>query len=292
MLLLGAVVLGFTIRFYIISRKSLKQTIQDTVIPRYPPAHEETKKQSFSDQWLSRFKKSQIVPITQTPVHSHRSLSREESIEAFKESVFEQQKILNNFLRKIDEMENEGKEELKQENKELTHEIERLEMILEKKNSEISELKQQSGMSHRMAAKIEEAYQELEQLQTKMVMLEKQASRANNLAIELEDTRQSYEQIHKDLQRKQEKLEEIYNENESLQQSLNTLEDKLAEANLQRQQLQKKVVFLQDLNTDLQSISDTNKKLQTELRKIAELESKLSMIAEERDYLLGKQSNK
>jgi chromosome segregation ATPase len=125
-----------------------------------------------------------------------------------------------------------------------------------------------------------------------MVTLEKQANRANNLALELEDTRQSYEQIHKDLQRKAEKLEEAFLENQRLQQQLNTSEDKLAEANLQRQQLQKKVLFLQDLNTDLQTVSDTNKKLQTELRRIGELESMLDMIAEERDYLLRKGTQK
>jgi uncharacterized protein (DUF3084 family) len=125
-----------------------------------------------------------------------------------------------------------------------------------------------------------------------METLEKQANRANNLAIELEDTRQAYEQVHKDLLRKNEKLEEAFRENQQLQHQFNSLEDKLAEANLQRQQLQKKVQFLQDLNADLQSISDTNKKLQTELRRVGELESMLNMIAEERDYLLRKQSNR
>ena len=143
-----------------------------------------------------------------------------------------------------------------------------------------------------MAAKIEEVYQEFDLLQAKMATLEKQANRANNLALELEDTRQSYEQVHKDLQRKTEKLEEAFLENQRLQQQLNMLEDKLAESNLLRQQLQKKVLFLQDLNTDLQTVSDTNKKLQTELRRMGELESMLDMIAEERDYLLKKQVSK
>ena len=75
-----------------------------------------------------------------------------------------------------------------------------------------------------------------------------------------------------------------------MRQELGTLEDKLAEANLQRQQLQKKVQFLQDMNSDMQSMSETNKKLQTELRRIGELESMLNMIAEERDHLLRKKS--
>ena len=61
---------------------------------------------------------------------------------------------------------------------------------------------------------------------------------------------------------------------------------------MQRQQLQKKVQFLQELNADMQNISETNKKLQTELRRIGELESMLTMMAEERDQLLRKKSDK
>ena len=106
--------------------------------------------------------------------------------------------------------------------------------------------------------------------------------------IELEDTKQSYEQVHRELSRKHERLEEIMQENHRMRQEIEVLEDKLSEANLQRQQLHKKVQFLQDLNTDMQGISDTNKKLQTELRRIGELESMLHMMAEERDHLLRK----
>lgn len=82
------------------------------------------------------------------------------------------------------------------------------------------------------------------------------------------------------------------NDNHRLRNNLETLEDKLAEANMQRQQLQKKVQFLQELNSDMQSLSDTNKKLQTEIRRIGELESMLNMMAEERDYLLKKKMDK
>jgi chromosome segregation ATPase len=163
---------------------------------------------------------------------------------------------------------------------------------IEEKDEEIKDLRQQASAGERMAAKIEEVYQEFDQLQTKMAVLEKQAGRANNLAIELEDMKFSYEQVHKELLRKQEKLEDIMDENQRMRQQKDELEDKLSEANLQRQQLQKKVMFLTDLNNDMQSISDTNKKLQTEMRRIGELESMLNMMAEERDFLLRKKMDK
>ena len=53
-------------------------------------------------------------------------------------------------------------------------------------------------------------------------------------------------------------------------------EDKLKEANFQRQQLQKKVTFLDELNGDLQQISEHNKKLESQLKRISEMETLLT----------------
>ena len=73
---------------------------------------------------------------------------------------------------------------------------------------------------------------------------------------------------------------------------LNQTEDKLSEANLQRQQLQKKTQFLEEINTDIQQMSDANRKLKNELRRVAELESMLNLITEERDALLKRKSTR
>jgi len=300
-LLAGALVLALAIYFFIDSQRALKKTLQKTnqaffsqktvFIEPAPKPVVHKKAKSIKEEKQQR-------PVVQEYERPHvvvaktKTIGKEETVESLKETILQQQRLLNGFLRQVEEIENEGKEELTLENKHLQNEIKNLETQLDKKIIELDEVRQQASMAQRMAAKIEEVYQEFEQLQTKMVSLEKQASRSNSLALELEDTRQSFEQIHKDLQRKGEKLEESFLENQRLQQQLNTVEDKLAESNLQRQQLQKKVQFLQDLNTDLQNVSDTNKKLQTELRRIGELESMLDMIAEERDYLLKKGTNK
>jgi len=300
--LFGVVVLGFAVYFFIASRRSLRQamesshqktSLQSTRSTVSSPALPKRSAAGLMQGLSQKIKKRNIVEEPELPVFAKtKPLPKEESIESLKQTVFEQQKLLNGFLRQVEEIENEGREELELRNKELQNEIEDLKAGLDEKDAALEQVKQQAALSERMAAKIEEVYQEFEQLQTKMISLEKQAGRANRLAIELEDTRQSYEQVHKDLQRKTEKLEEAYLEMQSLQQQLNTMEDKFAEANLQRQQLQKKVQFLQDLNNDLQTVSDTNKKLQTELRRIGELESMLNMIAEERDNLLRKRTNK
>lgn len=282
-----AVIFGLAIHFFIVSRRSLKETLRSTGAPSPAKKPLFPKKERPAKALRPVVSETfERLSVPERPLAKAPAQVREESVDSLKETIQQQQKLLNGFLRQVEEIEQEGKEKLEMENKALLEEIQDMEDRLEKKSAEVEEARQSARMAERMAAKIEEVYQEFEALQEKMGTLEKQAARANNLALELEDTRQAYEQVHKDLQRKSDKLEEAFSENQRLQLQLHTLEDKLAEANLQRQQLQKKVQFLQDLNTDLQSVSDTNKKLQTELRRIGELESMLNMIAEERDHLL------
>lgn len=283
------------IRFFIITQRNLRQTIEKaskaydyrslssgTSAPTKPKAN-------LLKQLGNRINLSQVVSTLKKTAAEKDPLPKEESAEKLKATIQQQQRLLSGFLKQVEELEGESKGELQLQNRTLQKEIKMLELQLEEKDAEIAELQQQNSLSDRMTSRIEEVYQELEELQAKMMSLEKQANRANNLALELEDTRELYEQIHKELQRKNEKLSEAYAENEDLKADIRELEDKLAEANLQRQQLQRKTQFLQDLNTDLQSISDTNKKLSSELRRIGELESMLNMIAEERDFLLKRQ---
>ncbi len=298
-LLAGAVILGLAVYFFIITQRSLRQTLEKanskTTLFHKPSTASLFREQKPAPSVLETAREPKIKQVLEPEMQPAAKLKlnpKEESIESLKDTVLQQQKLLNSFLRQVEEIESEGREELEMQNKHLQAEVRSLEMQLDKKDAELEDLRQKAALSERMASRIDEVYQEFELLQTKMEVLEKQASRANNLALELEDTRQSYEQVHKELQRKAERLEEAFFETQRLQQQVNTLEDKLSEANLQRQQLQKKVQFLQDLNTDLQTVSDTNKKLHTELRRIGELESMLNMIAEERDYLLKKQGDK
>jgi chromosome segregation ATPase len=298
-LLAGVVILGITIYFFIISRRSLKQTLQEVnenmnLPPNAPAAAAKAPKTVgvIVNEGANEEKRNPAPQEEIKPLAKPRTAVKEQPIESLKETVLHQQELLTSFLRQVEEIEKNGREELEHQNKELQNEITTLESQLSDKDAELEELKQKASVAERMAARIDEVYQEFEQLQTKISTLERQASKANNLALELEDAKLAYEQIHKDLQRKAEKLEESYSENQRLQQQVNTLEDKLTDANLQRQQLQRKVQFLEGLNTDLQAMSDTNKKLQTELRRVGELESMLNMMAEERDYLLRKKENK
>ena len=68
------------------------------------------------------------------------------------------------------------------------------------------------------------------------------------------------------------------------------MSDKLREANFQRQQLQKRVSYLEELNNDLHVVADANKKLESQLKRLGELESIINVVSEERDDLLRRQT--
>jgi chromosome segregation ATPase len=288
-----ATIFGATIYFFIKSRQSLRETLESNK-KNYLPK----KDKMFSFQGAGDFEKTdQSKKLRHEVSHIEedsfkRKHNDENLVQQLKSTIEQQQKMLNSYLGKVEEVENQGRGILNRENEAMQREIHKLHLVIEKKDEEMESLHQQASTASRMSSKIEEVYEEFDRLQEKLAALEKQAGGVNNLVIELENSKQAYEQGLKDLARKQEKLEDVMNENQKMRMEMDVLEDKLAEANLQRQQLQKKVQFLQELNADMQNISETNKKLQTELRRIGELESMLTMMAEERDQLLRKKSDK
>lgn len=295
--LLVVLIFGVAIYLFLKSRQSLQQTLKASKGILLPIGKKEKEEDVIrsplmeKQQSFIRFRQQvqgQILPISK----KDSSVPDENISQDFKHTIAQQQKLLNTYLKKVEELENEGREELRNENKDLQREIIKLKNVVEHQDAEMEELREESLSAQKMAARVEEVYKEFDLLQDKMAALEHQANRANSLAIELEDARHSYEAVHNELLRKQEKLEDVMTDNQKMRQEMDVLEDKLAEANLQRQQLHKKVQFLTDLNTDLQSISDTNKKLQTEIRRIGELESMLNMMAEERDFLLRRKKDK
>jgi chromosome segregation ATPase len=299
---LVAIIFVSTLYFFIKSRKSLREAIKATkkaaliteIKKEKPTPAKQTSVVELGEQ-LARMRYETSMPKQDKieSVVTKKSTHKEEiAVQDLKNTIAQQQRMLDSYLQKMEELENEGRDELNGKIEELEKKLDELHGEIEEKDDEIKELHQEVSAGNKMATRIDEIYKEFELLQSKMTVLEKQAGRANNLAIELEDTKYTYEQVHKELLRKQEKLEELMEENQLLRHQKNEAEDKLADANLQRQQLHKKVHFLTDLNSDMQSIADTNKKLQTDLRRIGELESMLNMMSEEREFLLRKKMDK
>jgi chromosome segregation ATPase len=303
---IGAIVLGIAIYFFWSSHKALSETLKQsksklhiTSVPKKPLLQRTGFGNSTLEDIEQRAAQLKNKPMPEAPVKKVSAPVRPVpetvdniTITALKDTLGKQQQALNTLLTKIDLLDTPSgnSKELEEEIEFLERKIEKLELQLDTKEGEIKRIKQQEAVAQQMASRIDEVYKDFDALQQKMVLMEKQAGRANALALELEDAHQTSEQIQKELARKQEKLEEMIADNQRLHATLSTTEDKLAEANLQRQQLQKKVQFLQEVNNDMQHVSESNQKLQNELRRIGELESMLSMIAEERDRLLNKEN--
>jgi chromosome segregation ATPase len=282
-----AIVLGFVIHFALVNRRKFQNMV------------EESKRRSsltgsggkYSDDGLKPIlveKKKELPAGISIPLPVFRTIKNlvplkekeavlPEGLHDLKQTIRNQQKVLDQLLHRVDKLDVQKEEAAV-----------KAMSVLEQKEAELQKAKHQLSAAQKVAGRVTEVYEEFDQLQQKMSDLEENANKANELAMELDDVQQAYAQLRKDFARKQERIQEVVEENEQLHQRLSDTEDKLTEANLQRQQLAKKVQLLESINTELQQMSDANKKLKNEIRRIAELESMLSMVSDERDLLLKK----
>ncbi|MEP6700915.1 MAG: hypothetical protein ABJA85_06355, partial [Bacteroidota bacterium] len=205
--------------------------------------------------------------------------------------LMEHNEKINLLLGQIDivkETEEKQKEILKI-NEGLAAEVDDLKFMLSQKEKEIDNTRQKEQLTNEMTSMIDSAYNEFNVLQDKMQKLESQVNASKRINLEYEDLKEGYYRISQDFEEQKKKYSTAISENNQLLEELTETEDKLREANFQRQQLQKKVAYLEELNNDMQAVSDANKKLESQLKRVGELESMLNVIAEERDQLARKQ---
>ena len=136
---------------------------------------------------------------------------------------------------------------------------------------------------------LDNAYNELQVLQRKIEKFELQAGNTKMNSVELENIKEENLKLSRELEENRQRLQVALTENQQLKSHTMGLEDDLKEAGFLQQQLEKKVAYLEELNNDLQAVSDTNKKLEGQIKRIGELESMLNMLAEERDQLMRRQ---
>ena len=290
-LLLMATVLGFVVQFVLVNRRRLQAMIEESKKQnsltgsggRYPEDMPKTK-------WVTPRK----AALAETPRFATASRSYQSEaittavvpdvVQDLKQTIRQQQKTLDQLLHRVDKLDALEEKELGKPTTTATVAVQ----VLEEKEAELQKTKHQLSAAQKVAGRVTQVYEEFDLLQQKMAELEESANKAADLAMELDDVQQAYDQVKKDLDRKQEKLHEAVTENGQLHQQLAETEDKLNETNLQRQQLQKKVQLLENINTELLQLSEANKKMKNELRRIAELESMLSLVSDERDLLLKK----
>lgn len=361
-LMLGAIMLGITIHFFIVSRKSLKTTalnasgkigkdleqwklkyfndieIKDkelsVIRQQLAEAEENSNINSIEAEEMRRISKKLQGEIETLRKHSAEKSSNDNSFEIeelqrqnklllaeieslrkvtatsagsestgenkpsymeqlrqAQSSLMEHNQKINLLLSQIDMVkETEEKQlEIQNANKELTIQINDLKYLLSQKEEEIKNTRQKEHLTTEMTSRLDSAYNEFNVLQDKIQKLEAQVISSKRLSIDYDDLKEAQTKITRDFEDQKIKYHAATLENQQLQAQLTEVEDHLREANFQRQQLQKRVLYLEELNNDMQAVAEANKKLESQLKRVGELESKLNIIAEERDELARKQ---
>lgn len=199
----------------------------------------------------------------------------------------EQNEKISQLLEQVDLIREteENRREVLKNNEEMAEEIDNLKSLLSQKEKEMDSIRQKEALTREMNAMLDTAYSDFNSLQHKIQKLESQVHASKMLSLEYEDLKEAHYRLSHDFEENKTKLQGLSMQNQQLQSHLTETEDKLREANFQRLQLQKKVAYLEELNNDLQLVSEAHQKLEGQLKRIGELESMLNVVAEERDQL-------
>jgi chromosome segregation ATPase len=168
----------------------------------------------------------------------------------------------------------------KQINETLQMQLRDFRQALSDKESEIKQIRQQQLLIHELKERLEKAHEEYNVLQDKLQKLEAHISKPHNRTFEYEELQQSYFKLTKECDEIKMKQLSMLEENQRLSRLLADTEDKLRESNFQRQQYLRKVTFLEELNHDLQELSGHHKKLESQMRRIGEIEMMLNRNSE------------
>ena len=319
-LIAGGIMLGITIHFFIVSRKALNEN-SPVAKQKVNRELEDRKLRYLNDiDWKNKeIEELRMSIIKLKEENDELALDAEEMREKYRKlkeqqppiaevkqveedrtevakQLKETQSELQAYGDRISELLSriEGKDmggskqrQLEEENELLQIEVEELTLKLEKA---LHATTQKKEISAEMNSMLDNAKTEFELLQEKVSKLETQLNSSQHQTIDYEDKQEENMNLTRLLEEEKNRSSALNMENRELKEDFNDTEDKLRDANFQRQQMQKKIAYLEELNMDLQSVAEANNKLQTQLKRIGELESMLQMLSEEKQDLLKKSS--
>lgn len=197
-------------------------------------------------------------------------------------NLVEHNQRITRLLEQIDLLKESERKHLDtlQVNEGLQNQLRDFRQALSDKESEIKQIRQQQLLIHELKERLERAHQEYNTLQEKLQKLEMHISKPHNRTFEYEELQQSYFKLTKEFDEMKMKQLSMLEENQRLSRLLADTEDKLRESNFQRQQYLRKVTFLEELNHDLQELTGHQKKLESQMRRIGEIEMILNKNSE------------
>jgi DNA repair exonuclease SbcCD ATPase subunit len=165
-------------------------------------------------------------------------------------------------------------------NEELHEQVRSVGQQLLEKEAEISHLRHQQKLAEEMGVRLDKVYEEYGTLQDKLLKLQNYLTQPHNRGTDYEELKDAYFKLGKEHDEMKLKYLSLREENQRLNRIVSDTEEKLKEANFQRQQYQKRSAFLEELNHDLQEISEHNKKIESQLRRVSDMESLLNKITQ------------
>jgi chromosome segregation ATPase len=320
-LMLGAIILGITIHFFIVSRRSLNKSIDETPGGKVSREFSEWKLRYFNDierrdKEISQLKMQLAEAEENITIYSieaeekgikNKKLMSEievirnamstvdkpdyaEQLRQTQSSLLDHNEKINQLLGKIDFVSvTEAKyQELLKLNEGLSGQVSELKLMLAQKEKEATGILKKERLTSEVTSLLDSAYNEFHVLQEKIHDLESQLIVSKTTKMEYEEIKEGYSKVSRNLEEQKLKYNVLVSENRQLQADLLQMDEKFKEANFQRQQIQKKVTYLEEINRDMQVVSDTQKKLEGQLKRISELESMLNIVSEERDDLANR----
>lgn len=132
------------------------------------------------------------------------------------------------------------------------------------------------SLSREMSERLEKAYEEFHFLQDRIQKMQTHLFDPQKRNFKIEELEQSYTRLMKEYDELKLKHLSLIEEHQQLVRSFADGEEKLKDATFEKQQLSRKVAFLEEMVTDLQQVSNHNKKLEGQLRRLSEIEKLLS----------------
>ncbi|HMH21803.1 MAG TPA: hypothetical protein VK563_08505 [Puia sp.] len=169
-------------------------------------------------------------------------------------------------------------QELQRINEQLNEQLRESGQVISEKDGEISYLRHQQKLAEEMSLRLDKAYEEYNLLQDKVQKLQTYLTQPYKRSADYEELQEAYFKMGKEHDEMKLRQISIREENQRLSRILADTEEKLKESNFQRQQFQKRSAFLEELNHDLQEISEHNKKIEGQLRRVSDMEALLAKI--------------
>jgi hypothetical protein len=310
-LLLGALVLGFTIHYFWTSRNSIR--IQKPVTDEGINDNDNWKLKYYNDMEIQEKTSQQLRDRLSESEENEKIYKLEtdelrEELELLKvkysrtEAMVKPPTVTDDYLQQLKNAqdnllqynqhiskllqqiqilkESEKKfQDLQHQHSVLNEQLSGMYKQLAEKDAEIRSIMQEQRLVLEMNERMDKAYADFTQMQDKLRKLEQYLDQPHSKRIEYEQLQETYFKLSREFDEVKGKQMALFDENQRLSRILADTDDKLKEANFQRQLYQKKMLFLEELNRDMQDASEQNKKVESQLRRISEMESFLSRTA-------------